>query len=69
MYLWLYLFGHSRHCAKFDQINTPMKAKIASVLMIALLMACASNKPRGSYKPKYKKPDSSKPLPCPMKDC
>ncbi len=37
--------------------------------MIVLLMACAGNKQRGSYKPKYKKPDSSKPLPCPMKDC
>jgi hypothetical protein len=37
--------------------------------MIVMLMACAGNKQRGSYKPKYKKPDYSKPLPCPMKDC
>jgi len=45
-----------------------MKAKIISLLLVILLMSCATTQ-RKSYKPKYKKPDPNKPMPCPLKDC
>ncbi|WHZ08479.1 MAG: hypothetical protein OJF59_002233 [Cytophagales bacterium] len=35
---------------------------------IFLFLACASSHGSG-YKPKYKKPNWNKPLPCPLKDC
>lgn len=43
------------------------KFKFVSVLIVIFLMSCASG--QQSYKPKYKKPDPNKPIPCPMKDC
>jgi hypothetical protein len=47
-----------------------LKCKIGSIALVLLIVfsACASSN-RGSYKPKYKKPDPNKPLPCPTKDC
>lgn len=46
------------------------KSRIASIVVLSLLIlfsACASSSQ--GYKPKYKKPDPNKPLPCPQKDC
>ncbi|MBS1558635.1 MAG: hypothetical protein JST69_07880 [Bacteroidetes bacterium] len=34
---------------------------------LVLLTACASS--GTGYKPKYKKPNPNKPMPCPLKDC
>jgi hypothetical protein len=48
-----------------------MKAawKYGWVLLIsAFLFGCASSNSTG-YKPKYKKPNPNKPMPCPLKDC
>ncbi len=42
--------------------------KYGWVLLISVLLACASSKPTG-YKAKYKKPNPNKPMPCPLKDC
>ncbi len=40
----------------------------AFVFISIFLLACASHHSTG-YKPKYKKPDPNKPMPCPLKDC
>jgi ABC-type Fe3+-citrate transport system substrate-binding protein len=46
-----------------------MRALTLFMLIFVLLVAgCASNNQQ-SYKPKYKKVDHDKPLPCPLKDC
>lgn len=41
--------------------------KFISILLVFFLMSCAAR--QQSYKPKYKKLDPNKPIPCPMKDC
>jgi hypothetical protein len=38
------------------------------VVVFSVVFSCASNSSAG-YKPKYKKPNPNKPLPCPLKDC
>jgi len=45
-----------------------LKFKIISLLIVICMMSCASGQ-QASYKPKYKKLNPDKPIPCPMKDC
>lgn len=40
----------------------------AFFLILVFLIGCASSNAAG-YKPKYKKPNPNKPMPCPLKDC
>jgi hypothetical protein len=46
------------------------KLKLSSIVLAALMVfgSCASSS-NSSYKPKFKKPNPNKPLPCPQKDC
>ena len=62
VYLW--------NKVKISRMHSTLKRYFASFSILALLLffACASHNATG-YKPKYKKPNPNKPLPCPMKDC
>ncbi len=48
-------------------LRKPHIISIIALSLIVLFSACASSSQ--GYKPKYKKPDPNKPLPCPQKDC